>query len=72
MIKLAVLTGLAITMMLLGCLLFGAVSSGETTDVWFERVKHLLVCIVGVVSLGMIGYFAALASGIPISIRFFL
>lgn len=42
------------------------------SGVWDERMKHRLVCFVGVVALGMLGYFAAVASGIPISIRFFI
>ncbi|MBA3871981.1 MAG: hypothetical protein H0X30_22780 [Anaerolineae bacterium] len=42
------------------------------SGVWDEQMKHRLVCFVGVISLLLVGYFAAVASGIPITIRFFL
>ena len=42
------------------------------SGVWDEKMKHRLVGFVGVVSLLLLGYFAAVASGIPISIRFFI
>ena len=42
------------------------------SGVWDAKMKHRLVCFIGVVSLMMVGYFAAVASGIPITIRFFL
>ena len=42
------------------------------SGVWDENMKHRLVCFVGVISLLLVGYFAAVASGVPIAIRFFL
>ena len=42
------------------------------SGVWDEKMKHRLVCFVGVIALMLVGYFAAVASGIPITIRFFL
>ena len=42
------------------------------SGVWDARMKHRLVGFIGIISLILLGYFAAVASGIPIVIRFFL
>jgi hypothetical protein len=42
------------------------------SGVWDAQMKHRLVGFVGVIALMLVGYFAAVASGIPITIRFFL